>query len=703
MPYPHNYQRSHDLEREEASGEMPGGSLVQAELAYIQEAMQDLNQFVRRFTTTDAKLNPLESVYDADILQSQSTTVVIPGTTVFPAAGPFNPTDDYVRVFLNEVALEASQFTADGTNITIIDGGVSTAADDVVEVRTYLGLRLAMESAVQYLATDQGAQHIGTADANGVYASLSVEEQLQEVMLLLVDTRAAFGARAEYLLRDGSTTLRDNWLVNNRGNNSAEGSQATGQFTLAAANNANGSKISISDGVNSSTFYFTDGGPAGAGEVAVAIGSDVFATANAFVELLEVTGTAISATVTDSGGNALVSLTANVPGTLGNQAITVDADPNSQLSGVVGMSGGTDDSTLPPLSSMFRIRNLPPAIRNGDPVTLEQLQQYAQVLAAPSTSNIYLKVDGSRPMVGPLNMGNNRLIGLADPANGGDAVNADWLAARYLYRESIADTGSFDAQYEMIRNLRPAEHGDAAAQWGQVHAIFLPRHNYDAASDNWDAQDSIIQGVLDPTDPDHAANKTYVDQAEADAKSYADGLVGALPGINAPTILGANYKLATFVFDNAPGGLNTSLNLSIPDGTLLNVTGLGNPEVIDGRGLIGSLSLYADKGTGTRDFIDLCVYRIERVGSNIEIHFTIVAFEETTPASPITFPVDGANHTLFDLDNGDSGSCYARLTALATAVGGSGADITLGINLFSNTTADSAAARFAFQASVVEK
>lgn len=74
-----------------------------------------------------------------------------------------------------------------------------------------------------------------------------------------------------------------------------------------------------------------------------------------------------------------------------------------------------------------RIRNLASGVDPDDAVNLQQVQAMINVGMLDTSS--FLLLDGSRPMIGALQMGNNRITGVQDPNGPTDAVNYQTLTS----------------------------------------------------------------------------------------------------------------------------------------------------------------------------------------------------------------------------------------------------------------------------------
>lgn len=113
---------------------------------------------------------------------------------------------------------------------------------------------------------------------------------------------------------------------------------ATGSITFNA-NTDNGDTFTLNDGVNpAKTFEYDDGGGVGAGNVAILIGATKEDTAAAAITAIN--GAASLAITAAATTDAIIGLTNDALGSLGNVAITkTDADNDMTI---VGMTGGLD-------------------------------------------------------------------------------------------------------------------------------------------------------------------------------------------------------------------------------------------------------------------------------------------------------------------------------------------------------------------------
>jgi microcystin-dependent protein len=154
-----------------------------------------------------------------------------------------------------------------------------------------------------------------------------------------------------------------------------------------------------------------------AGHLPVVIDADPNVTAANIVEAVNASLLTITA-VNPTPPSQFANLTHDVASSNTNIAMEQDFSGGQALT-LTGMGGG-QSGILGDLCARFRLRNLPPSVRDGDVVVHEQLQGVATSLK--SITDKFLPLDGSRPMLGNLAMGNNRVVQMAAALEGTDAT-----------------------------------------------------------------------------------------------------------------------------------------------------------------------------------------------------------------------------------------------------------------------------------------
>ena len=120
----------------------------------------------------------------------------------------------------------------------------------------------------------------------------------------------------------------------------------------------------------------------------------------------------------------------------------------------------------------------------------------------------YLNIDGTLAMAGNLDMSGNLIKNVAAPLAGGDAVNLAYAAATYLPKSGSMLASTMDANNNRIANvLTPVTAGDAV-NLGYAGTTYLPKSGAVLAGP-LNANGNAVTNVVAPTNPGDAVNLAY--------------------------------------------------------------------------------------------------------------------------------------------------------------------------------------------------
>ena len=347
------------------------------------------------------------------------------------------------------------------------------------------------------------------------------------------------------MLTDGTQALTGNWNVNERTAVIAPAAPATGAFDFTAQC-ADGDTITISDGANSVTFQFTNAAGSLVGSnVQVTLGSGAYDQALKFEAVFNAQPLAISLTATDNTTFASITLIHDVPGAIGNQDMSEDS---ASIANLTGMSGGSNAGTVGQLASQFRIRALPRAIQEGDPVVLEQLQEIQANLANLGID--FFRTDGTSVMDGDADFGNNRALRVGDATEATDGTNLgqvnDLLDALETELRDYVDTqtGSIGVSAYLHRTVGTD---------GMGRTLPLGNNPIENAS--------YINLNNAPTQVYHGTRKDYVDGVAAAVQANVDAEAGARAAADAvhDAAIAALQSIGTVVANSGSSGASVTV------------------------------------------------------------------------------------------------------------------------------------------------
>jgi hypothetical protein len=359
MPYPDRYDRTTDFARDQQLGVGIRGTALNAELSRVAGVANQINTFLRRFTTTDGKLKLDQAVRIRDVI----TEELFDGTgiqTVFTFAQPIDSTVDLVRVFVNGVRTDPLSYN--DTTFTMAVAPI--AGTDNVQALIYANLAGVLDRMLS-VVQDEGADLIGYNDPESRYDENTVGPCLTEVMRSLDDLVTALGDLAGYVLTNGTRVLTGQWELNERSTVTIPPAAAVGSFRITGLP-ADTGLVTIADGTNPAVvFEFDTNSIVTPGNTPVTVGVDIATTAANFVTALNNAPLAVVATAVNGGAFWTINLTNEIPYAAGNIPITFTATNTGTY---VGMAGGVNGSFSAAYKNYFRIRNCPRSIRDGDVV-----------------------------------------------------------------------------------------------------------------------------------------------------------------------------------------------------------------------------------------------------------------------------------------------------------------------------------------------
>jgi len=629
MPYPDRYDRTTDFARDQQLGIGIRGSAVNAELSRLASVTNQVNTFLRRFTTTDGKLKLDQAVRLNDVI----TEELFNGTgaqTVFVFAQPIDATVDLVRVFVGGVRTDPISYN--DTTFTMAVAPI--AGTDNVQALIYTNLAGVLDRMLS-VVQDEGANLIGYDDPEGRYVANTVGPALTEVMRDLDDLIIALGDLSQYVLTNGTRELTGQWELNERSTVTIAPAVAVGSFRINALP-LDGDLTTVADGSNPPiVFEWDDNSIVTPGNTPVTIGLTIAASAANFVTAMANAPVAVKATESNAGAYRLVALTNEIPYAAGNIPI-VNTSPS--ISNVTGMVGGVDGSFSAAYKTYFRVRNSPRSIRDGDVVVHEQLADLQASIVAIIT--VFLRTDGSNQMVAPLDFGGYKAVALAAGTDPTDGVNKAQLDAAVA-----AST---------LDSLAPDGLKDSVARGTLTGPLTLGELAIDIAdADQVTSPGTVIKhtitGVPRPSSLDQVTNKKYVDDAISAALTSINlsgvGIDGTGLGAPIAAIVGGIYEFVALtitvaqaalagpveIFSEGDITINAGALMLVSDYTIKlraggNITILGD---INCRGLdvrcVGNLTLggtiSANRGFPTladqqRDWDSVCAFRF-KCGGNL--------------------------------------------------------------------------------------
>jgi hypothetical protein len=249
---------------------------------------------------------------------------------------------------------------------------------------------------------------------------------------------------------------------------------------------------------------------------------------------------------------------------------------NMQNNRIFGLAATptTDQDAVPRLFMQNAIATETTARIAGDAsgtaaLTAEVNSRVASVAAEATTraseDALRLKLDGTSTMSGPLNLGSQRLTNLATSTTGSDACRSDEVL---LLNGTRQMAGSINAGGFKVANAAYGSAGSAdlctVAQMEAGLGLCLKLNGSNTMTATLPVGSHLISGVLEPTLPDHASNKSYTDAADG-LRMRINGstpMTGALDmssnkviSVGTPT---ANFDAVTKLYTDTKAYLRTS-------------------------------------------------------------------------------------------------------------------------------------------------
>ena len=262
-------------------------------------------------------------------------------------------------------------------------------------------------------------------------------------------------------------------------------------------------------------------------------------------------------------------------------------DDNS--SGSPSTSRLTVDSNID-MKDQFRILNLKHPVDSDEPAT----KQYSD--------SKFLDRNGSRTMIGNLNMNNNRILNLPAPSGGNQPTPLAFTDLKYVARDGTSTmTNNLNMDNKKIINLRPPTSDTDATTKKYVDdsipdtSSFIKKDGSVSMTNNLNLGNKKIVGLATPTSNTDAATKKYVDDntAAPDLSDYLekDGTVTMTGDLNV-----GNNKIV---------GLATPV--SNTDAATKKYVGdnTGSPDLSDYLEKDGTVAMTGDLNVGNNKIINL--------------------------------------------------------------------------------------------------
>ena len=183
------------------------------------------------------------------------------------------------------------------------------------------------------------------------------------------------------------------------------------------------------------------------------------------------------------------------------------------------------------MKDTYRITNLSTPLDGKEPPTKDYVD------------NTFLDRDGSYPMKGNLNMGNNRIFNLPAPNGGNQPTPLAFTDLKYVARDgSSTMTNNLNMDNKKIINLRPPTSDNDVTNKKYVDDLipdtssFINKDGSISMTNNLNLGNKKIVGLATPTSKTDAANKKYVDDnvGSIDLSDYLekDGTVTMTGNLN---------------------------------------------------------------------------------------------------------------------------------------------------------------------------
>ena len=190
----------------------------------------------------------------------------------------------------------------------------------------------------------------------------------------------------------------------------------------------------------------------------------------------------------------------------------------------------TVDSNID-MKDRFRILNLKHPVDSDEPAT----KQYSD--------SRFLDRNGSRTMIGNLNMNNNRILNIPAPSGGNQPTPLSFTDLKYVARDGTSTmTNNLNMDNKKIINLRPPTSNTDATTKKYVDdsipdtSSFIKKDGSVSMTNNLNLGNKKIVGLATPTSNTDAATKKYVDDntAAPDLSDYLekDGTVAMTGDLN---------------------------------------------------------------------------------------------------------------------------------------------------------------------------
>lgn len=237
MPKPPFAARVTNFTRDANNGlESPAPLGVDAELNALINVVNQVVLRQRAFTNSDGQLINFAAATAQALAGTDDVTATSAGQTVFVTDIPWVATFNAENVFVYVAGLKLAT-----ASVTPADNGsgflqvtIPAQADTTVVTVAAFESGAGLLSRLQTISATDGASLVAINDAGGLYAAVTVEAALQEVMTSLNTLTTNVGNTADLIRRDGSVAFTANQSMGgNRITNVADGVDAQDAVTMA--------------------------------------------------------------------------------------------------------------------------------------------------------------------------------------------------------------------------------------------------------------------------------------------------------------------------------------------------------------------------------------------------------------------------------------------------------------------------------------
>ena len=308
-------------------------------------------------------------------------------------------------------------------------------------------------------------------------------------------------------------------------------------------------------------------------------------------------------------------------------------DDNS--SGTATTSRLTVDSNID-MKNRYRITNLITPQDSKDPAT----KYYVD--------NTFLDTDGSYPMKGNLNMGNNKIVGLITPTSNTDAATKKYVDDNGVgnITADIDLKNNYNINNSKTRTFNQLKAGpESLVSYEEVKENFIGINEAEAMKTYLDMGGNLIYNVKTPTANDQATNKSYVDTTVSNTMSSAATkreLAGYLKKDGSVAMTGnLNMNNNRIINIPAPTGPKQPTPLAFTDFKYLHVAGTNkmlNNLNMDNKGIINLKPPTLNTDAATKKYVD------DNIGSP-----DLSDYLEKDGSVPMTGELNVNNHKIINL------------------------------------------------------